>query len=770
MAERVELPGTSRGLFLHDFFAKVLPADRRLLFPTRRALQWRSVTGNLGLVSWVLVGVALCGLLSFSFVKNMTTVREVSRQFERTPRLTGDPVNDLLVLDSFRQGILKVEERNGSWWIPRFGLTESIKVERALKDRFCRQFRDGFLDPYDRQLAAGIGSLSSATPDELYAQYVIHLARRINILKASMDGKLLPELRAMPQAASVSFLAADSPSSMEARRQFGTLYLHYLAWRADSPDLPREMTQLQAWLRQIIPFKGQNLGWLMPWIDRYSGAPAVTMAEFWGGSAPVSGERAVPASFTRKGKDQLDGTVVEIGTALGDQRYLAGACQALSTGYRTACLASWQSFAAAFPRGFERLHGPREWQQVAAKMATDQGPYLALLNRMTQELEALVGREGAPSFVSQLYAIQVARAGGTASGVVTKTAITGKKVLGSLGQKIGSEAVAKNIEAPLAASRAWQEYQAALGAIVPAASSRQQAFQLAGQTIGEDPATGKSPFYAAWNAAGRLRAGLGGTAGDETLWRLVTAPIDFLWAYVRQEAAGQLQVLWEEQVMAATLGMTPQQAGPILLGPDGLAWRFIKGPAAPFVRGTASGYAPRAALGETIPFNGSLFAFLAKGAQVQAGSAGRQPNYTVAIKGLPTDANTEAKIKPHGTRLDIQCAGQAQTLVNRNFPVGKTFYWSPDTCGDVLLQIEVGDMVLTKRYGGPEAFPDFLKEFSSGSRTFSTREFPGEKDSLSRMGISRIRVNYHFVGAGAVIKQGNAMAGATAPRQIARSW
>lgn len=769
VAERTELPGTSRGLFLHDIFAKVLPADRRLLFPTRRALQWRSVTGNLGLVSWLLFGVALCGLLSFSFVKNMTTIREVTRQFERTPRLAGDPVTDLLVLDSFRKGILKVEERNSSWWIPRFGLTESLKVERALKDRFCRQFRDGFLDPYDRQLAAGIGGLTAATTDELYAQYVIHLARRINILKASMDGKRLAELRSMPQAASVSFMA-ESPSSIEARKQFGTLYLHYLAWRSDSPDLPREMTQLQAWLRQIIPYKGQNVGWLIPWVDRYSGVPAVTMAEFWGGSVPAPGERMVPASFTRKGKEQLDGTVTEIAKALGDQRFVTAAGQGLSAGYRTACLASWQSFAAAFPRGCERLHGPREWQQAASKIATDQGPYLALLNRMTQELEVLVGREGAPPFVSQLHALQMARAGGAASGVVTKTAATGKRLLGSLGQRIGSEAVAKNIEAPLAASRAWREYQAALGVIVPAASSRQQAFQLATQTFGEDPATGKSPFYAAWNAAGRLKADIGGTAGDEALWRLVTAPIDFLWTYVRQEAAGQLQSLWEEQVLAATLGMTPQQAGPLLLGPDGLAWRFVKGPAAPFVRGTASGYAPRQAMGGTIPFEGSLFVFLARGAQLQAGTAGRQPNYTVAIKGLPTDADKEAQIKPHGTKLEIQCAGQTQTLVNRNFPIGKTFYWSPDACGDVMLQIEVGDLVLTRRYGGPEAFPDFLKEFSSGSRTFSAREFPGEKDALSRMGISRIRVNYHFIGAGAVMKQGSAMAGATAPRQIARSW
>ncbi len=770
VAERTPLPGTSRGLFLHDFFARVLPADRRLLFPTRRALQWRAVTGNLGLVSWLLFGVALCGLLSFSFVKNMTTIREVAHQFERTPRLAGDPVNDLLVLDAFRQGILKVEERNRAWWIPRFGLTESVQVERTLKAKFCRQFRDGFLAPYDRQLAAGIASLSPATPDELFAQYAIHLARRVNVLKASMDGKPLAELRAMPPAASVPFLATETQSGIDARKRFGALYLHYLAWRADSPDLAKEAAQLQGWLRQVIPLKGESLAWLAPWVDRHAGLPAVTLAEFWGGSAPLPGERSIPPSCTRKGKEQLDGLVRELEAALGEPRLLAAPRQGLAAWHRSATLESWQGFAAAFPRGAERLRSPREWQQAAARMATDQGPYPALLNRMAQELGPLVGREGAPPFVAQLYALQTARAGGAAPGAVTRAADSGKRLIGTLGQKLGAEAIAKNIETPLAASRAWQEYQAALAAIAPAASSRQQAFQLASQTFGDDPATGKSPFYAGWNAAARLKSEVSGSGNDETLWRLVTAPLDFLWSYVRRESACQLQTLWEEQVLAATLGMPPQQAGPILLGPDGLAWRFIKGPAAPFVRGTAAGYAPRLALGGSLPLEGSLFAFLTKGAQVQAGAAGRQPNYTVAIKGLPTDANAEARIRPHGTRLELQCAGQTQTLVNHNFPVGKTFYWSPDTCGDVIFQIEAGDLVLTKRYAGSQAFPDFLKEFAGGSRTFRVREFPGEKDALARMGITTIRVNYQFIGSAQVVKQGSAMAGATAPRQIARGW
>ena len=129
--EKEVLPGTARGLFLHDFFAKILPRDRNLLTPTKRALEWSALTGNLGLTAWIVLCVALCGLLSFSFVKNLRTIGGVSAEFQKMPVLRGEIAADLTASDHFRQGILKVEEQNRNWWIPRFGLRESLHVEKG---------------------------------------------------------------------------------------------------------------------------------------------------------------------------------------------------------------------------------------------------------------------------------------------------------------------------------------------------------------------------------------------------------------------------------------------------------------------------------------------------------------------------------------------------------------------------------------------------------------------------------------------------------------
>ena len=132
--ERDVLPGTNKGLFLHDVFGRILPKDRKLFAPTQRAIEWSRLTRNLGLTSWVAVAIAVCGLLSFSFVKNLSTLRVVSREFSKPPVLQGDVVSDVVIMDHFRQAIIKVEKQNSNWWIPRFGLNESKDVEGRLKE------------------------------------------------------------------------------------------------------------------------------------------------------------------------------------------------------------------------------------------------------------------------------------------------------------------------------------------------------------------------------------------------------------------------------------------------------------------------------------------------------------------------------------------------------------------------------------------------------------------------------------------------------------
>jgi len=216
--------------------------------------------------------------------------------------------------------------------------------------------------------------------------------------------------------------------------------------------------------------------------------------------------------------------------------------------------------------------------------------------------------------------------------------------------------------------------------------------------------------------------------------------------------------------------MPESQAIPITFGPEGLAWRFVKGPAAPFLTGNASGFHAKTVLGGKIAFDVNLLHFMNnKGAKIRAEveKSARPQNFNVGIRGLPTDANNDAKIKPHSTRLELQCGATTQTLVNNNYPSGKTFSWSPDSCSDVILQIEVGDKVLSRHYMGQAGFPSFLKDMRGGRRAFGVRDFPGEKSALEAMGIKYITVNYQFSGSEAILQHTATLSG-HAPMRIAR--
>jgi type VI secretion system protein ImpL len=246
-------------------------------------------------------------------------------------------------------------------------------------------------------------------------------------------------------------------------------------------------------------------------------------------------------------------------------------------------------------------------------------------------------------------------------------------------------------------------------------------------------------------------------------WKLVTGPLDYLWHYVRVETACRLQELWEKGVLVEIQGLSSQQSvNQLLLGEGGYATKFVKGPADPFVsRSLKKGYYAKKALGETVPFEGSFLSFLTKGAR---SARPVQADYTVNIRGLPTDTNKGAKLRAHATRLEVQCAKGSKTLVNLNYPVSKTLSWSPQDCGDVTFQIEVGKLVLTKKYSGYQGFPKFLKDFAKGQRTFYPGDFPGEEAALRRLGVKSITAKYRFKGHKPVLR----LLG-TAPRSVPRS-
>jgi len=775
--ERDVLPGTNRGLFLHDFFGRILPKDRRLFAPTQRAIEWSKLTRNLGLTSWVAVALAICGLLSFSFVKNLKTLRDVSREFSKPPVLEGEVVSDIVLMDHFRETINKVEESNDNWWIPRFGLNESINIENRLKDKYCEQFKGSFLVRFDREMGKGMAHFSSATPEGILGQHVAHLARRVNLLKTRLEGESVEVLSQMPQPsyAPVGSMA-DQNLIPEIREKFSNLYLSYLVWRSDEPSLNQEMNEQQTWLKHVLALKGSTLNWLVTWVKDEGTVPQVGLEDFWGGSQDAANEVSVAPAYTLEGKQQIEALVKEMETALLDPLIIARKKLEFQICYQKGYLDTWYAFGAGFPQGVERLQIREERQQVAARTSADGGPYFALLDRMAKELKPVTGDGDRGEWVKPVYEFRdVKREAAQAdslkqtSALAAKATKKGKSIIAKLEKKVGGLDTGKTLESELVAATALGEYQKALAEINPVSTSRGVAYEMATLVFSEDPATSKSPFFGAMAGINKLKANVaGGKSGQKMFWKLVKGPLDYLWYYVRMETACHLQDLWEKEVLVELEGLSSQQSvNQLLLGEGGYATKFVKGPAAPFVsRSLKKGYYAKEAVGERVPFDPNFLSFLTKGARSARPAQG---NYSVSIRGLPTDTNKGAQLRVHSTRLEVQCADKRLSLVNLNYPVSKSFEWSPQDCGDVTFQIEIGKLILTRKYSGYKGFPKFLNDFAKGQRTFRPRDFPEEEAALKRLGVKSITANFRFKGHEPVLKLLRTSPGRV-PRSIVTCW
>ena len=144
-----------------------------------------------------------------------------------------------------------------------------------------------------------------------------------------------------------------------------------------------------------------------------------------------------------------------------------------------------------------------------------------------------------------------------------------------------------------------------------------------------------------------------------------------------------------------------------------------------------------------MPFESRFFQFINKRATVAPTVA---DNYAVTVAGQPINTNPDARILPHTTRLELQCSSGPQQLIYRNYPRSRIFNWSPEGCGNVNLEILVGDMILSQSYIGGKAFAKFLQTYAQGSRRFAPDDFPPEQSAkLKSYGIKYFIVGYQLL-------------------------
>ena len=372
------------------------------------------MTRNLGLISWIAISIAACGLLTFSYLKNKETLKYVKSEFSKPFVLQGEIIPDTDTMNQFREAITNVEEKNRDWWIPRFGLNQSEDIEKNLKEKYCMQFRNRFLTSFDKQMAKAMQNFSDATSEEVIGRYVDHLVKRINLLQARSEGQGIEWLQTKPQPSfDTIVLKTDQNLMPEVSKEITNLYHYFLIWQQDTDkkSLIQNMNTLQDMLEDILKLKGVTLNWLVGWVNSDPYIKPVIASDFWKNILAKEDDVYVPPAFTIPGEKRINAFIDEIESSLtrpwrnqSRQNYIIESKKRdFKNWYTKSYLQAWYDFVTMFPNSRDRLEKQEQWRPAAEVMASDQGPYFALLERIAQELEPLDLKGIVPEWVKFVY-------------------------------------------------------------------------------------------------------------------------------------------------------------------------------------------------------------------------------------------------------------------------------------------------------------------------------------------------------------------------------
>ena len=764
-------PPTNKGVFLHDFFERVLPADRWTFLPTVIVNRWHQMTRNLAAVFWVSAFTAALAFVFLSYYQTRASLIEIRRAYPTQQPLAAD-TNDVQQLQTLRQVVSVIElieAREAQWQTRWLAFSPDItQLEEDIKAAYVRSYQN-FLQT-TRPDMPWASKPDSTTNDPGYANAVLALVRNINMSQARLQGADYNQLLAMPQipVSAITRLYPDLPPPVA--ESASHLLVAYKAWAPDNDAfLQQRLASDQATLRTIVT-QSPHMEWLLPWANNLPGLQPVSVREFWlpGTQGPDRG--MIEPALTRQGELRLQAFLKELEQAFNDPAQFQQSRSAFDSWYLAERLNTWQSFAWSLTNGEQLLVNEPAWREMLGRIDTNASPYYLFFDRLNSEFAEIPASQ-LPRWLLFAREFNTMRQAATASNTFDKA----KGVIGTL-NTVGERAIRQSVsgqsfrpmsELPqsIQGVQRFGDYDQAFDvAAAEALGGDGKAYQLAADyfSFSSNAAVKTSALQTVHDNLDAFRKGSGfNSPDDQVIWHLLGGPTHLLTRYLLEQGSCHVQKNWESDVLWKTqMAVSPRETNEQLFGDKGSIWTFADGPAKPFIRQYADGFRPVTYQGYTFPFSPGFIPFLNQSvstrvesvvkARLAEASVGKSANLLITSR--PIGVNPGAKAKPFAVNLSIQCAQEQVTLDNFNMDVTNSFNWSPDQCGDVSLQIRIDNLVLNRRYPGPMGMARFVEEFVDGQRIFTPEDFPQVREQLDALDVQTISVRYDLVGQEALLE------------------
>ncbi|MBF0527990.1 MAG: hypothetical protein HQK55_01715 [Deltaproteobacteria bacterium] len=614
----------------------------------------------------------------------------------------------------------------------------------------------------------GLPTAPASTPANLnqIGDHVSLILDRIALLKFSLKipgKKALTEFN--PQPKYWLWLTANLPSADEKlAERLKDLYIAYLAWQPDDRRLKSELEAQTKLLNKIISNKDLGLAWIMDRVKIRDDLSAITYGPIWWNNdlSGIKGhEIQVEPTYTRKAWEQvIRPAITRLKEQFPDQDAILGRLKEFEDAYWDKYQEQWERFLINLHVGEGILTQLANRLESAPLILGARSPYAKALETAAAELTPLYdsGRPVRPwaanvktyaQFRSPVFQkaymdwAKKTKADAATPGFFAQAARTAEELAkATLGQTVVAT------EEELQLIQLFVDFDERLHQLAATLANEDKTFESVKNAFEVEKATSASvnPVLRAYWDLARLREIMGRNRPEEKpFWDLFERPLIFVWQIQLDVAAGVLQKSWERNVLAEAIDLAGwRKMNTLLYGPEAKVWKFVKGPAAPFLfKDQAGNWTPKPILERIIPFSKAFLELL--GAGQRSGrqlSAAPQGAMTIRLEAMPTDVNAEARTGVLRTVIKLYCGKEIQQMENMNFPVAQTFIYKPDECQDLVIEFDTGDAMVEKEYAGFVGFAQFISDIANGQATYKASDLTKTKGDISRYKVETITIRF----------------------------
>jgi len=763
----------NKGLFIHDIFSRILPKERDVALPGQIVSRWRRVTANMALVSWVSLCLAVLVFLVLSYQSTLSTIERFAKsipanfgQMTSAGKTTSEEIEQLSAGLMVVGLILKEEQNWNTRWLA-FN-PEVDRLEEKLKQVFVLKFREAQNSPTGVSL--DVKKLLTSPDPALRAYALLTLARYVNMLQARVDGANYQQLLAMPQVPLQVIETMGPELSNRLASGFDDLLVAAIAWSdADDPYLTRSLQRDREVLLAEV-FKTPQMQWLVQWANSLPEVAPITLGDFWNPDAMTRTGLTIDGGLTLRGQGRIDGFIAELQQSLQNSPEVLKASGDFYAWYLEERLNAWRGFAWGIMQGENLIVTEPDFRNIVASLETVNSPFSLFLKKLQNEFAQLPPQQS-PSWLEfaryYLKLLDQARSNPVTKGamgmVTAVNSVAGKALRDSFDQR--TNLVPGEITRARDDMALFEQYlierQAAAVQVMRGTTA---AFDMTTQYFSGAAAPESSASlllrmdqnFQAFKKNSRFM-----TPDDEVIWGVIDGPANTIKRYALEQASCKLQQDWEKEVMWKTqLAVNPQEVSTQLFGDQGSVWAFVDGPSKDFVTRLGGSFLPVTISDYQFPFAPGFVGFLNQAVVSRVSEVVKQKlaqsstakSAKLSLAGMPIGVNEGAKAKPYAAILSIQCAQEGIELSNLNMEANDTFEWKPDQCGEVMLEIEIDNLTLTKRYPGALGLAMFLEEFQDGARVFTPADFPAAMQRLDDLSVREITIRYDMQGRDEVLK------------------